>query len=117
VRQIGAAPHQLVEYGGIPFEVDLGGAVVGDRKLPGLGVNVEIYRRCYSRYAARPVPLDTTVPVDYDRQLRSLRRALRLTQSALAERIGAANKAVVYQWESRKRVPSRGHCGGPDFGV
>jgi DNA-binding transcriptional regulator YiaG len=66
------------------------------------------YRRCYSRYAARPVPLDTTVPVDYDRQLRSLRRALRLTQSALAERIGAANKAVVYQWESRKRVPSRG---------
>jgi ribosome-binding protein aMBF1 (putative translation factor) len=75
------------------------------------------YRRCYSRYAARPVPLDTTVPVDYDRQLRSLRRALRLTQSALAERIGAANKAVVYQWESRKRVPSRGHCGGPDFGV
>ena len=31
---------------------------------------------------------------------------LRLSQAQLAERIGAANKAVVYQWESRKRQPS-----------
>jgi hypothetical protein len=34
-----------------------------------------------------------------------LRRRMRLTQDALA-RIGAAGKAVVYQWESRKRTPS-----------
>ena len=31
---------------------------------------------------------------------------MRLTQGALAGRIGAAGKAVVYQWESRKRTPS-----------
>jgi hypothetical protein len=31
---------------------------------------------------------------------------MRLTEVVLARRIGAAGKAVVYQWESRKRVPS-----------
>ena len=31
---------------------------------------------------------------------------LKLTQAALAQRIGAAGKAVIYQWESRKRTPS-----------
>ena len=36
----------------------------------------------------------------------TLRRRMRLTQEALAQRIGAAGKAVVYQWESRKRTPS-----------
>ena len=37
--------------------------------------------------------------------LRELRR-LRFTQDGLARRIGAAGKAVIYQWESRKRTPS-----------
>lgn len=46
------------------------------------------------------------VPEDYDERLKRLRRQLRLTQEALARRIGAANKAVVYQWEARKRTPS-----------
>jgi len=46
------------------------------------------------------------VPADYDRQLVRLRLRLHLTQSELATRIGAAGKAVVYQWESRKRQPS-----------
>lgn len=46
------------------------------------------------------------VPCDYDQQLRTLRRRMRLSQAALAERVGAAGKAVVYQWESRKRAPS-----------
>jgi DNA-binding transcriptional regulator YiaG len=64
------------------------------------------YRRCYSRYAAKPLPLDTTVPADYDRQLRRVRLGLQLTQSQFAKLIGAANKAVVYQWEKRKRRPS-----------
>jgi DNA-binding transcriptional regulator YiaG len=64
------------------------------------------YRQCYSRYAARPLPPDTNVPSDYDFQLRHLRQELRLTQSEFARRIGAAAKAVVYQWESRKRRPS-----------
>jgi DNA-binding XRE family transcriptional regulator len=52
-----------------------------------------------------PSPLPT-VPPDYDQQLRALRRRLRLTQGGLARRIGAAGKAVIDQWESRKRMPS-----------
>jgi DNA-binding XRE family transcriptional regulator len=35
-----------------------------------------------------------------------LRLRLRLTQIDVARQIGAANKTVVYQWESRKRTPS-----------
>ena len=31
---------------------------------------------------------------------------LDLSQADLAERIQAAGKAVVYQWESQKRIPS-----------
>ena len=61
--------------------------------------------RCFSGQEACPLPLPT-VPRDYDAHLRALRRRMRLTQGALARRIGAAGKAVVYQWESRKRTPS-----------
>jgi ribosome-binding protein aMBF1 (putative translation factor) len=61
--------------------------------------------RRYSRRdrGASPLP---AVPADYDKRLKQLRRRARLTQAALARRIGAAGKAVVYQWESRKRTPS-----------
>jgi DNA-binding transcriptional regulator YiaG len=62
----------------------------------------------YRRFGGQkecPAPLPT-VPPDYDKQLQALRRRLRLTQTSLARRIGAAGKAVVYQWESRKRTPS-----------
>jgi transcriptional regulator with XRE-family HTH domain len=31
---------------------------------------------------------------------------LGLTQAQFADKIGAASKAVVYQWESKKRKPS-----------
>jgi DNA-binding transcriptional regulator YiaG len=62
------------------------------------------YRR-FSGQAICPAPLPT-VPHDYSEQLRALRRRLRLTQGVLARRIGAAGKAVIYQWESRKRIPS-----------
>ena len=61
--------------------------------------------RQFSGQAFYPAPLPT-VPNDYDQQLRALRRRLRLTQGGLARRIGAAGKAVIYQWESRKRTPS-----------
>ena len=62
------------------------------------------YRR-FSGQAICPAPLPT-VPDDYDQHLRALRRRLRLTQDGLARRIGVAGKAVIYQWESRKRTPS-----------
>ena len=62
------------------------------------------YRR-FSGQKICPAPLPT-VPHDYDQQLRTLRRRLRITQHGLARRIGAAGKAVIYQWESRKRTPS-----------
>jgi DNA-binding transcriptional regulator YiaG len=61
--------------------------------------------RCFSGQELCPLPLPS-VPDDYDERLRTLRRQLQLTQGALAQRIGAARKAVVYQWESRKRRPS-----------
>src|SRR4029077_13800783 len=65
-------------------------------------------RKDYRRYggqspAVAPLP---SVPHDYNARLKRLRRRLRLTQHELARRIGAANKAVVYQWESRQRTPS-----------
>jgi DNA-binding transcriptional regulator YiaG len=65
-------------------------------------------RQVYGRRRATPVcssPLPT-VPHDFDAQLRHLRRLLRVTQGEFARRVGAASKAVVYQWESRKRMPS-----------
>jgi transcriptional regulator with XRE-family HTH domain len=40
------------------------------------------------------------------KRLRLLRRQFGLTQRELARRTRAANKAVVYPWESRKRRPS-----------
>ena len=64
--------------------------------------------RHYRRFKGQeicPPPLPT-VPGDYDRQLRELRLRRGLTQETLARRLGVAGKAVVYQWESRKRTPS-----------
>jgi DNA-binding XRE family transcriptional regulator len=46
------------------------------------------------------------IPSDYDDQIRGVRRRLGFTQAQFAARVGAARKAVVYQWESRKRCPS-----------
>jgi DNA-binding transcriptional regulator YiaG len=64
--------------------------------------------RHYRRFSGQdicPTPLPQ-VPRDYDQRLRAVRHERRLTQEALARRIGAAGKAVIYQWESRKRTPS-----------
>lgn len=68
----------------------------------------EFMRRYYCHFeghgpATPPLPV---VPHDYDTRLRRLRQRLRVSQADLAARIGAAGKAVVYQWESRKRKPS-----------
>jgi DNA-binding transcriptional regulator YiaG len=62
------------------------------------------YRR-FSGQEVCPAPLPRVLE-NYDEHLRDLRRRMRLTQDGLARRIGAAGKAVVYQWESKKRTPS-----------
>jgi DNA-binding transcriptional regulator YiaG len=55
----------------------------------------------------RPAPLRWSEnPGDYDDQIRRVRQRLGCTQAQFAARVGAARKAVVYQWESRKRCPS-----------
>ena len=61
------------------------------------------YGRKGAPVCAHPLP---DVPSDCSTRLKRLRQQLGLTQTALAEQLGAANKAVVYQWESRKRAPS-----------
>ena len=59
------------------------------------------------RPADRRQPLTwSSVPADYDVQIRALRRARGLSQAQLATLVGAAHKAVVYQWEARTRTPS-----------
>ena len=65
------------------------------------------YKQSYSRTAPTPTPPQhTPVPSDWAPRLRQLRADLGLTQTQLAQRIGAAGKAVVYQWETQKRRPS-----------
>ena len=64
----------------------------------------KLYRQ-YGRPRRVVAPLPS-VPPDYHLHLKRLRHRLQLTQEAFARRVGAANKAVVYQWESRKRIPS-----------
>jgi ribosome-binding protein aMBF1 (putative translation factor) len=65
------------------------------------------YRQRYSRFAPRvAAPLIPTVPSNFASRIIGVRVRLCLSQAELARRIGAANKAVIYQWESHKRTPS-----------
>ena len=69
------------------------------------------FRRAYYGRPVKPVDRRTpltwaSVPSDYAAQIRALRRARGLSQGQLATLVGAARKAVVYQWEARKRTPS-----------
>ncbi len=69
------------------------------------------FRRSYYRRMVHPddrrTPLTwASVPRDYAEQIRALRRARGLSQAQLATLVGAARKAVVYQWEAEKRTPS-----------
>ena len=73
--------------------------------------NARAFRRSYYgrrvRRADRREPLSwASVPENYDVQIRAVRRARGLSQAQLATLVGAARKAVVYQWEARKRTPS-----------
>jgi len=65
------------------------------------------YKRT-TRFTARPAAPDlaASAPEDFDRHLVALRARLGVSQTELARRIGAASRAVVYQWESRQRRPS-----------
>jgi DNA-binding transcriptional regulator YiaG len=66
------------------------------------------YRRTYGRGRRRLVAVcRVTVPANYSATLVGLRHRLGLSQQQLAARVGAANKGVVYQWESGKRTPSQ----------
>ena len=74
-------------------------------------VEARAFRRSYYGRTVRPAdrraPLTwSAVPVDYDVRIRAVRRRLGLSQERFAARVGAARKAVVYQWEARKRCPS-----------
>ena len=97
-----------------------------DGRLPVTYDNKTTFRRLRGRatlaaatqfrhaYYGRPVkPVDrrapltwASVPDDYAEQIRAVRRARGLSQGQLATLVGAARKAVVYQWEARKRTPS-----------
>ncbi len=67
---------------------------------------LQAYYKRYGGQLAGDFAVPQPVPPDAWRRIRELRLALNLSQSDLAELVGAANKAVVYQWESRKRAPS-----------
>jgi DNA-binding transcriptional regulator YiaG len=95
------------------LEVTYGNRVVFGRPVPrATRLAGQAYKRQYygkkARWTPRPALPDALpdVPRDYDQRLIELRRRLRLSQTQLATALGAAGKAVVYQWESRKRVPS-----------
>ena len=64
------------------------------------------FGRQVRRADRREPPSWASVPDDYDVQIRALRRAHGVSQAQLATAVGAARKAVVYQWEARKRCPS-----------
>jgi DNA-binding transcriptional regulator YiaG len=69
--------------------------------------HAQYYRRSYSRTMRKPPRREHVVlPEDYSERITLTRHALRLTLTEFAACIGAANKAVVYQWESGKRKPS-----------
>src|SRR3954467_2894712 len=58
------------------------------------------YRRTYGRGRRRLVAVcRVTVPANCAATLVGLRHRLGLSQQQLADKVGAASKAVVYQWE------------------
>ena len=71
----------------------------------GAGFMATWYRRTYGRGLRRPVAVcRVTVPTNYAATLVGLRRRLGLSQQQLAISVGAASKAVVYQWEPSSRA-------------
>jgi DNA-binding transcriptional regulator YiaG len=93
--------------------VTYGNRTVFRRPIPRATLEAgQSYKRVFygkrRRRVETPVPPDLfkDPPPDCASRIRSIRGRLNLTQTALALRIGVAGKAVVYQWEARKRSPS-----------
>lgn len=76
-------------------------------RAAGVAFKARYYQQTTRLTEKPPAPdLFASAPDDFDRQLVALRTKLRISQTELAARIGAAGKAVIYPWESRKRRPS-----------
>jgi DNA-binding transcriptional regulator YiaG len=107
VRTLRAAAHDgrlAVTFGPRPFFGKLTATATREAATEFMA---KWYRRTYGRGQRRLVPVcRVIVPANYAASLVGLRRRLRLSQQQLAGKVGAASKAVVYQWESGKRKPS-----------
>jgi len=73
--------------------------------------DARIFKERFYRTKVRPLQRPerlkwADIPADYHLRIKAMRNDLGLSQAQLAKRIGAARKAVIYQWESRKRCPS-----------
>lgn len=107
VRTLRAAAHDgrlAATFGPRPFFGKL--AATATREA-GAQFMARWYRRTYGRGRRRPTAVcRVTVPANYAATLVGLRHRLGPSQRQLATKVGAAGKAVVYQWESGKRSPS-----------
>ena len=107
VRTLRAAAHDgrlAVTFGPRPF---FGRLTATATREAGARFMATWYRRTYGRGRRRLVAVcRVTVPSNYGATLVGLRHRLRLSQQQLAAKVGAASKAVVYQWETGKRKPS-----------
>lgn len=107
VRTLRAAAHDgrlAATFGPRPF---FGKLTARATREAGAQFMAKWYRRTYGRGRRRPVPVcRVTVPASCAAALVGLRHRLGVSQQQLAAKVGAASKAVVYQWESGKRKPS-----------
>ena len=79
------------------------------RILASVADAIRFRRESFRRRPSAPRPVTPSwcdIPQDYDRRIKTIRKRLGKSQAAFAAVVGAARKAVVYQWESRKRCPS-----------
>jgi len=107
VRTLRAAAHDgrlAATFGLRPF---FGKLTATATREAGARFMTKWYRRTYGRGRRRLVPVcRVTLPANYTATVVALRHRLGLSQQQLAAKVGAASKAVVYQWESGKRKPS-----------
>ncbi len=83
------------------------------RHLRARATPADAARFCQTYYNKQVRPEDrrdpltwSTSPSDYPAQILGIRQQLGLSQTRFAALVGAARKAVVYQWETARRCPS-----------